>query len=91
MNHGAYAYNTSKCRCDVCREANRVQGAASRTRRYARLAADPTVARHGTYTTYNNWGCRCDVCREAERLRRNPHPIRRRAGIPPFGREWIHG
>ena len=31
-------------------------------RRRGRLAADPSLAPHGSVSTYRNWGCRCAEC-----------------------------
>lgn len=63
LAHGTFgAYNHGRCRCGPCRAANTAVCLEQRTRRRARLAADPTLACHGVYTTYRNWGCRCDPC-----------------------------
>jgi hypothetical protein len=44
----------------------------------ARLAADPTIIKHGTYNGYHNWGCRCDPCMTGAINRR-----RIARGLPP--------
>ncbi|RSS92501.1 hypothetical protein EF919_18385 [Streptomyces sp. WAC02707] len=68
--HGHVNAYKSGCRCDACREANRVYQAASNKRR----AADPALADragHGRASTYINYACRCDACKAAnsQRLR----------------------
>lgn len=72
--HGTRTRYVAGCRCDECREANRIYVADRRRRRggaaaeYASrkargLAADDP--RHGTRLGYNGWGCRCQPCRAA--------------------------
>ncbi len=53
------------CRCVACQRSNGTKPLAPKA---ARLAADPTLAPHGSLSTYNNWGCRCEPCREANRV-----------------------
>ena len=57
-----YAYH--KCRCDLCKEANRVYGRA-----YAeKVMSQPITGDeswHGTTNGYNSRGCRCDLCKDA--------------------------
>lgn len=67
IRHGASAYSNVniRCRCVVCREANRVRGQIERDKRAARLRADPTLAPHGSVYTYRNWRCRCRPCTAA--------------------------
>lgn len=59
--HGTISgYKTHKCRCDLCRKANR--DAAKRTK--ANRAAQGDLATefvHGA-NGYRNHGCRCDIC-----------------------------
>lgn len=66
MKHGgagtAYVYN--KCRCDECREANRIRVARRRNERRAEPKA-PDDPRHGKSTFYSNHGCRCEKCTAA--------------------------
>jgi hypothetical protein len=62
--HGTHARYQSGCRCEDCREANRVRCLEYRRR----AAANPAVADragHGRASTYKNLGCRCTPCREA--------------------------
>jgi hypothetical protein len=62
--HGTHARYLSGCRCEDCREANRVRCLEYRRR----AAADPAIADragHGRASTYKNLGCRCTPCREA--------------------------
>jgi hypothetical protein len=79
--HGTLnGYINVRCRCELCREANRVYNAE---RRKARIGGEPISdwgARRGhtgeprehNSSTYINWGCRCVECREdASRKRRN--------------------
>ncbi len=62
MTHGTFsAYTNHACRCDECREANRLHMVATRARLRLRPAAD--VA-HG-WSGYVNWGCRCETCAAA--------------------------
>lgn len=63
--HGTYRYKVFGCRCPLCQAAQTAACAAERERRRARLAADPSLAEHGTKATYSNWGCRCPQCTAA--------------------------
>lgn len=63
--HGAFKNYQAGCRCERCREANRVRHAAQRADRRARGGLPPGDSRHGTHTGYTNWCCRCDPCRAA--------------------------
>lgn len=62
-------YGNLKCRCDACREANRVVHAQymARILESGQLAELPGVT-HGTSYRYDV-GCRCDSCREAHNLK----------------------
>lgn len=64
-SHGVAGY-TRGCRCDVCREANRLQAAEWRRSVRARVAelGLPRGVDHGL-NAYGNYGCRCDVCKAA--------------------------
>lgn len=62
--HGtASRYRSRKCRCDECREAQKIALRIYRT-------GDPTrgarTAQHGTRYLYTR-GCRCEPCIEAAR------------------------
>ncbi|MBC7630540.1 hypothetical protein [Aeromicrobium sp.] len=64
--HGTQnGYGNHKCRCDACREANRIKHGEymTRIRESGELAELPNVV-HGTSYRYDV-GCRCDPCREA--------------------------
>lgn len=67
-----------RCRCQECTTANTNAWKEEKRRRIARLAADPTIIKHGTYNGYHNWGCRCDPCMNAAINRR-----RIAQGLPP--------
>lgn len=60
IKHGRGGYRRG-CRCEECREANRVHMAASRARRVQRGKEDPSLIPHGL-GGYRNWGCRCETC-----------------------------
>jgi hypothetical protein len=53
------------CKCLLCRKARSDYVKAYKAERAQRLAADPSLAEHGTNSTYNNRNCRCDACRAA--------------------------
>lgn len=57
--HGASSYSKRGCRCDTCREANRVRGVTWRQKVRGGPIPDHV---HGTYGGYTNWGCRCVSC-----------------------------
>lgn len=46
-------------------------------RNRSRLAADPSLAAHGTVNAYTNWGCRCDLCRTAHSVASYDARVRR--------------
>lgn len=54
--HGRRSRYVRGCRCELCREANRLYFEDLKTR---------TPPIHGTYSTYSNYGCRCSPCRTA--------------------------
>lgn len=61
--HGSYStYQNWRCRCDACREANRLYHIRARERRKAKPRSEVP---HGTPGGYTNWGCRCAFCRLA--------------------------
>lgn len=68
LEHGTYSgYNTHKCRCDQCREANNAYGRDYAARKRAARTQPPKgEPAHGTHHRYNR-GCRCDDCRAARR------------------------
>lgn len=60
MEHGLTAYTYHKCRCEICRTANR--------KYHAEWVSNRTVSearQHGVNATYSNYGCRCEECRAA--------------------------
>lgn len=65
MEHGKLSsYKHYKCRCNLCKEANRL----SSSNRRKTLGAKPrgsTDLPHGTWSRYSNKGCRCDACKLA--------------------------
>jgi hypothetical protein len=66
--HGLNGYNNYACRCDICKEAQRVDITVRRARRQAAGLPDGDE-RHGTYNGYSNYCCRCDHCKLAARDR----------------------
>ncbi|BBY59167.1 hypothetical protein [Mycolicibacterium sarraceniae] len=73
--HGtSNGYGNHFCRCDLCREANRISHAAymKRIRDEGRL-----VGKHGTDLAYDS-GCRCDECSEAHNAKSREYKRRRR-------------
>lgn len=74
--HGHANTYKNGCRCDACREANRVYQASANSRR----AADPSLADragHGRASTYINYRCRCTPCRDAAAARNREQRERR--------------
>jgi hypothetical protein len=64
--HGTHnGYKNLGCRCDRCKEANRIEEAKVKARRIARFRNGEAEVTHGLYTTYGNWGCRCRPCTDA--------------------------
>lgn len=81
MTHGlAGTYRDPKngCRCPLCTKANTDRTRRERQDRATRLAADPSLAPHGSYTTYTNWGCRCAPCVKANSDSCHARKVRRR-------------
>ncbi len=68
--HGRSSTYSAGCRCQLCLVAHRAVGAKSRKAAEARLRANPSLARHGRYSTYSYWGCRCQLCGDAMRRQR---------------------
>lgn len=58
-------YGNHGCRCDACKEANRINHAEymATVRKTGQLAQRANIV-HGTSYRYDV-GCRCDPCREA--------------------------
>lgn len=64
--HGKTSTYGKGCRCDLCREANRLK--VCRTR--AALKERPfDEIPHGTWSGYTNYSCRCPDCRRANKVR----------------------
>lgn len=60
--HGSYnGYSHYGCRCDLCREANRLHGINYR----ASATKEIPEEAHGTDYGYSHYGCRCSRCRQA--------------------------
>lgn len=84
--HGtANGYGNLKCRCDRCREANRLAHSAymERIRVEGRV-----LGRHGTALSYDS-GCRCQSCKAAHNKKSRDYKRRQRIqknGIPPYER-----
>ena len=51
--------------CEPCRLARNAYKKWHEEFCAQRLAADPSLAPHGVYSTYSNWRCRCKACRNA--------------------------
>ncbi|MEV8396334.1 hypothetical protein [Streptomyces niveus] len=76
--HGDYRTYLKGCRCDDCREAQRLRGIAQR----ARWSQDPSAADragHGKPSTYKNYKCRCQPCSKANSADVAAFRARRRA------------
>lgn len=75
--HGYGGYTNHKCRCDICRNANREQRASARAfwrkeRTQMRAAGFEHVVvgiTHGI-SGYTNYSCRCNVCVSTNRTRK---------------------
>lgn len=66
--HGLRSTYQRGCRCDSCREANRIEGReltrSWRARRRLEIGCGPGGGSHGEQTTF--WlGCRCEPCGKA--------------------------
>lgn len=61
------------CRCDDCREANRIEQRRTDANRRASWTGDHPEGKPFSVSTYDNWGCRCDECTavHSEKCRRN--------------------
>lgn len=68
-------YTYRKCRCELCRAANRAYTAAVRARPV------PDTVRHGTVSTYTNYNCKCAECRRANSAVKKAYYWRRRAAL----------
>lgn len=67
-------YGNHYCRCDRCKEANRISHAQyiKRIR-----ASGEIVGKHGTDAAYHS-GCRCDLCRDAHKQKSREYDRTRR-------------
>lgn len=54
--HGQHVRYLMGCRCEACKDANRV---------YHLTLRDRPAPRHGTASSYVNYACRCAPCKEA--------------------------
>jgi predicted transcriptional regulator len=61
--HGTSTYRRG-CRCEVCKEGNRLRASKNARERRKRLQAGVANFEHGA-SGYINWSCRCEVCSEA--------------------------
>jgi hypothetical protein len=75
--HGDYRTYAKGCRCDDCREAQRVKCAEAREARALNPAAADRAG-HGKASTYKNYGCRCHACSTANTADVNAYRARRR-------------
>lgn len=67
-------YTNYRCRCDRCKDANRL----ARAGYLKRLRAEGrVVGKHGSAFAYDA-GCRCDACREAHNTKSREYKRRRR-------------
>lgn len=75
-------YGNLGCRCDKCKEANRLNHARymARVRASGQLARGENVV-HGTSYRYDV-GCRCDECREAHNAKSRKTKARLRQRDP---------
>jgi hypothetical protein len=78
FNHGCYAYQRHKCRCDICRAANTENCRQSRANAKARAKRDPRLIPHGTVVGYGYWGCSCSDCRKANAENQKKYPAKKR-------------
>jgi hypothetical protein len=73
-HHGTSGgYNNYACRCELCREAQRLH------HRRWREANKGRPLRHGEYSSYTNYACRCQPCRDAYTTRKREYRERRAA------------
>lgn len=90
--HGtAGRYRAGGCRCDLCREANRLARRKAREERYAERIKvggrwfHPKVGLlHATAWAYQEHGCRCDACRKFA-ARQTLASKQRRTGVVASG------
>lgn len=79
LKHGGAgtAYSHYGCRCEECKEANRIRVAKRKKQRYLETK-DPNDPRHGSSSFYSNHGCRCEKCSEAARIKNHKAYMRRK-------------
>ena len=80
MEHGTRSsYVENKCRCDECRDANRVYQNQRDRQRYAYTQEHglPDDVEHGA-SAYVNWGCRCEICTKAHAVKTAPYVVAHR-------------
>jgi hypothetical protein len=65
MRHGTPSAYNHGCRCDHCREANRLRCRDLREGLKQRAAGGDPEVPHGTTGGYKNWGCHCGPCTRA--------------------------
>ncbi|NUR42036.1 MAG: hypothetical protein HOV73_18310 [Streptomyces sp.] len=75
--HGNSLTYKKGCRCDTCRDAQRLYQAALREK-WQRDPSSADRAGHGKASTYRNCGCRCADCTTANRTAVSEYRARRR-------------
>ncbi len=84
MRHGTPSAYNHGCRCEHCREANRVRCLELRASLKVRTnAGDPEIP-HGTTGGYKNWGCHCEECTQANTLASRRYYQDRHGGVAPL-------
>ncbi|MGW0552329.1 hypothetical protein [Streptomyces altiplanensis] len=77
--HGrTYTYTRLGCRCEKCREVNRI-ACAERRAAYRSNPVLADMAGHGKRSTYSNHGCRCKECKAAHAAAHRAYNARKRA------------
>ena len=85
LAHGSYSvYVHAKCRCDECREANRVY-----KRKFDRKSVN-TPLRHGTLDGHRR-GCRCAACTAAKSQSDREYYLGNREKVLARNRDWQRG
>lgn len=77
---GTYPSYEQGCRCEGCRDANRIRGTRQNRKRYQRVKESglPAHIPHGA-SAYVNWGCRCEVCSAAHHVKMAANYAKRKA------------
>jgi hypothetical protein len=92
--HGTVnGYNNHRCRCDRCREAQRIyindyNHRTGRHRPRVQYLAEDFPIQHGTETGYNR--CRCDECKAAAAAARQRRRAADREATRAYWRDYYH-